>query len=189
MNLGYTIISAETGAVRSVNSPFDSGLDNWEKRKLKQGHNVSFKLKQLDSSRLEEVYFFIESCRSKKGYILSMSLSELEQTNRAFPDRFLLMCVYRKNSIVAASISILVRSNVLYNFYSDHDKSADALSPVVLLMEGLYNYACANKISLFDFGTSAIDGKPNFGLLDFKLRLGADPTSKFTFEKILNRDE
>jgi hypothetical protein len=186
LNLGYTIALAEIDTVLSVSLPFDEVLDRWEKRKLKQAHEASLELKRVDANRLEEVYSFILSCRSQKGYSLSMTFDQIQQTLNHFPDRFLLMGIYKDDTLVAASISILVRSNVLYNFYSDHDKAFDQLSPVVLLTEGLYNYAATHKIALLDLGTSALEGKPNFGLLDFKSRLGGSPTPKFTFEKILN---
>jgi hypothetical protein len=39
---------------------------------------------------------------------------------------------------------------------------------------------------MLDLGTSATDQVPNFKLLDFKMRLGAQPTTKFIFEKMLS---
>jgi hypothetical protein len=52
-------------------------------------------------------------------------------------------------------------------------------------MEGIYEHCQVEKIRLIDLGTSALNGRPNFGLLDFKLNLGAVPTEKLTFEKKL----
>ena len=56
---------------------------------------------------------------------------------------------------------------------------------VVKLMEGVYNYSQTEGINLIDLGTSSLNGKPNFSLLDFKLHLGATPTQKLTFQKNL----
>ncbi|HMG91078.1 MAG TPA: hypothetical protein VK589_13525, partial [Chryseolinea sp.] len=62
------------------------------------------------------------------------------------------------------------------------DKSTN---PTVFLIRSLYQYCFENGIALFDLGTSSLDGIPNFGLLNFKIRLGATPTTKFTFQKDL----
>jgi hypothetical protein len=52
-------------------------------------------------------------------------------------------------------------------------------------MEGIYEYCQVEKYRLIDLGTSALKGRPNFTLLDFKLNLGATPTEKVVYEKIL----
>jgi hypothetical protein len=53
-------------------------------------------------------------------------------------------------------------------------------------MEGIYEFCQTEKIRIIDLGTSALHDRPNFGLLDFKLNLGAAPTEKLTFEKTLS---
>jgi hypothetical protein len=91
--------------------------------------------------------------------------------------------VFQDDKVVAASIAIRVTTQVLYNFYCDHDNQYDAVSPVVFLIEGIYQYCASQKIPLLDLGTSAVAGKPNFGLLEFKMRLHGQPTAKLTFQK------
>jgi lipid II:glycine glycyltransferase (peptidoglycan interpeptide bridge formation enzyme) len=54
-----------------------------------------------------------------------------------------------------------------------------------VLLRGLYDYAAEHGIPLLDLGTSTVDGKPNFGLLSFKTRLGAELTPKISFAKRL----
>jgi len=186
VNQGYSISNAEMGAVISIDQPFENSLDSWERRKLKQGHEADLELREVSIDKVEEVYKFILARRIGKGYSISMTFDELKRTLQIFSDRFLPFGVYKQNTLIAASICIRVRSNVLYNFYSDHDKAMDHLSPIVFLMEGIHEYARLHKIALLDLGTSAYEGKPNFGLLDFKLRLGAKPTMKLTFEKLFN---
>ena len=41
------------------------------------------------------------------------------------------------------------------------------------------------SIEALKIGKAALQGRPNFTLLDFKLNLGAIPTHKLTFEKSL----
>jgi hypothetical protein len=131
------------------------------------------------------VYDFIFTCRNEKGYPLSMQLEELQHMAVKFPDRYLLFGVFRSDSLVAAAITIRVKKNILYDFYHDHAAAFDHLSPVTFLVDGIYRFCFENDIQLLDLGTSAIDGLPNFGLLNFKKKLGALATPKLTFQKDL----
>jgi hypothetical protein len=186
INLGYRVALAETGAIIHMSErAFETPLDTWERRKLRQAAASGLQGRELPSSELNTVYEFIHACREQKGYPLSMSLPEILDAARTFEKEFILFGVFQENRLVAASMAIRVSRRVLYNFYSAHNAAYDPLSPVVFLIDRLYAYCHQHNIAMLDLGTSAVDGKPNFGLLDFKLRLGAKPTTKFTFEKTL----
>jgi hypothetical protein len=87
--------------------------------------------------------------------------------------------------LVAASICIRVSNEVLYDFYHDHDALYDNFSPIVFLVKGIHDYCCSNNIRLIDLGTAMIGNKVNTGLMEFKLKLGADHAVKYSFEKSL----
>jgi GNAT acetyltransferase-like protein len=183
-NLGYHISNAEIGAVIHTSSnSFESYPDSWERRKLKQSYEAGLQFKQLKLSQLSDVYLFILTCRKHRGYSLSMSLAELKHTVERFRNDYVLFGIFKNETLAAASISIQVKKKILYNFYSAHHSDFDEFSPVVMLVEGMYQHCAKKQIELLDLGTSAADGKPNFNLLDFKLRLGAKPSTKLTFEK------
>jgi hypothetical protein len=93
--------------------------------------------------------------------------------------------VYHGQELAAASISIRVSKRIVYNFYSAHPRKFDFLSPVVMLIKGMYGWSQKHHIELIDLGTSTLAGQPNFSLLDFKLRLSGRPATKLTFEKAL----
>lgn len=185
-NLGYTVINAEVGTVRTTNNDFTGELNRLERRKLNQSDNSNLSCKLLSNERKREVYSFISTCRQRKGYALSMTFEDLQQVMVQFPDRYLLIGVFLGEEMIAASVAVRITSEILYNFYADHAEAYDHLSPVVLLVKGLYEYCQQHGMSLLDYGTSAVDGQPNFGLLNFKLRLGGKPSPKLTFEKILS---
>jgi hypothetical protein len=185
-NLGYQVINAEAGTLIPITTPgLGEALHAWEVRKLRQATDARLIFRELSLDQLGEVYLFILSCRKVKGYSLSMSLTELKQAVNAFERRFHFFGVYDDERLAAASIGIRVRENVLYNFYSAHASAFDAVSPVVFLISRMYGFCFEQKIKLLDLGTSALDGKPNFTLLDFKMRLGGKPTTKLTFQKNL----
>ena len=185
-NLGYQIKRAEVSSGVRVNEiPFEKKIEVWEKRKLKQSKTKGSTFQHLPFSSLELIYEFILRCREQKSQSLSMTLNEVEKTANAFKKEFLFFGVYFGNELAAASIAIKVNPSILYNFYSAHLKKFDSLSPVVMLINGMYGYCQSHDIHLLDLGTSSTEGQPNFSLLDFKLRLGTEPSMKLTFEKKL----
>jgi len=183
INLDYRVITAEAGAIIPVSGNFEDRVDLWEKRKLKQAYSSGLQARELTVDQLDTVYLFILASRKQKGYSLSMTLTEVRRVLMRFLERFHLFGVYQDETLVAASIAVAVNDQTLYNFYSAHDGAYDHLSPVVMLIERLYMHCASRGLSLLDLGTSAVDGKPNFGLLEFKMRLGGVPTPKLTFEK------
>jgi hypothetical protein len=184
-NLDYRITAAEPGAIFNVNKPGEELSANWEKRKIKQAQDKELELRHEDIHQLKTLYGFIHNCRIQKGYPSSMTFDELQRTVNTFPDRFLLTSVYQHKVMVAASICVRCNHHVLYHFYSDHNTIDKSSNPTVFLIRSLYEYCYKNGIALFDLGTSSIAGIPNFGLLNFKMGLGATPTTKFTFQKDL----
>jgi hypothetical protein len=186
LNLGYTISCAESTAVLFVNSPFlETKVDNSEKRKLDKASKNGFEYKQLPLTDFVKAYRFIDKCRKVKGYELSMTEKQLHETIEKFPKRYVIFGLFDKTRLICASITVRIKENILYLFYGDHDPEFDSLSPMVLLTARIFEYCRLHKIEQLDLGTSSLKGKPNFKLLDFKLRLGAVPSPKFTMVKTL----
>ena len=184
-NLRFDVETAEVGAVLSTGKPFVENLNAWEMRKLRQAEKEGLSFGKLDPNQLEFIFQFILACRKERDYSLSIDWNTIVTTVKIFPDRFILFSVTHHGNLVAASICINVGNNILYNFHSAHPREHDHLSPVVLLLKGIHQFCVDNNYRLLDLGTSALDGLPNFGLLDFKLGLGAQPTMKLTFKKEL----
>jgi hypothetical protein len=187
LNSGYTIVKAELSSVLYVDGKsFYSKVNTKQQQRLdsSRANNLSFKI--LDVAKLEEVYSTISQWQQAKGYSLSMSLEDLSKVIQMFPQRFILTVVNQDDILVAAAISIKVTSGIVYNFYLSHNPDFNNLSPVLVLLEGIYAHCQRQSIYLFDLGTSSLLGKPNFPLLDFKRRLGSEHSSKFAFSKVLN---
>jgi hypothetical protein len=184
-NLGYTVTCAEVGAIRFTTEHFAIELTRMERRKLKKSENAGLTYRLLSNENVQEVYSFIFRCRQQKGYSLSMTFEDLLHAMQEFPDRYLLFGVFHGEQIIAASVTVRITSGILYIFYADHAHAYDKLSPVVMLVKGIYMYCQQHGITLLDFGTSARNGQPNFGLLNFKHRLGAKLSPRLTFAKTL----
>jgi hypothetical protein len=187
INLNYQVVAAEIGSVIEVTTdqPCEDLFNRSAQRRLKKARESGLVAKRLGIDVLENVYGFIQRCRTEKQYPVSMTLLDLQKTIEAFPDRYFLFGVFKEQELVAASITIRIKKNILYDFYHDHAASYDHLSPVVLLVSGIYEFCQHERIALLDLGTSAIEGTPNFPLLHFKRTLGGMPTPKFTFQKTI----
>jgi len=182
-NKGYKVVEAEVDAILPITASFEDGLNRLETRHLKKCLESDLRYIFHPVKELENIYSFIHSCRQRKGYPLSMTSEELLLSAGRFPDRYLPVGVYYQNELIAASIAVRITSDILYNFYADHAAAYDHLSPVVFVVKALHDYCQKSSIRMLDMGTSALDRQPNFGLLNFKLRLGGIPTPKLTFEK------
>lgn len=184
LNQHYTATDAEVDAVIEVTKdPFAERIRHSENLRMRQAELAGFSFAELTPGQGRHVYDFISGCHQQKGYKLSIAPGEMERLIRRFPGRYLFFVIRQGEKTVAASVSVRVTANILYNFLVNHEKELDHLSPAVPLMEGIYGYCQRNGIGLFDLGTSAWQGKPNFSLLDFKLHVGAMPGSRFSFYK------
>jgi hypothetical protein len=186
LNQGYQIILAEPGACIEVDKISLAEKMSKDKRaRLRQCEKLGLAFKKLDLKNLETAYSFIANCREKQGRQLSMSFCNLLKTVQTLPKSFFIVGVFDQKKMIGACICVRVSPSIVYTFYSAHDDSYDKISPRVFLLDNLYRFCQKNKVELLDLGTSALDSKPNFPLLDFKLRVGATLTQKFKFKKTL----
>jgi hypothetical protein len=187
LNHGFSIMNAEVANLIMIDPiQYETKLHDWENRKLKQAKKEQFSFEVVKKNRLTEVYTFIENCRTKKKYALSMSLKDLKKLQQTIPNAIHLFSIKHDKEMIAACIAIKVSPTILYTFYYDHASAYQKISPVVMLIEGIYNFCTQNKIEMLDLGTAALQGRPNFNLLTFKQHLGASYSTKFTFEKHLD---
>jgi len=186
LNQQYSVCEAELSAVIPVSgAPFVGVIRNSEKLRILQSGRAGLQFRTLSPDRAEFVYEFISYCHHDKGYRMSISKDDFQKTIQQFPTRYHLFGVFRDMEMCAAAVSVRATGKVLWNFLVNHETVYNQLSPSVLLLQGIYGYCAEHGITLFDLGTSALHGRPNFSLLDFKLHLGAVPVSKLSFHKKL----
>lgn len=186
VNHGFAIRQSELTCLLNVDErPFSLGLNNSKKHELKSSRAGDLVFQRLKPQAVEEAYRFLASCKREKGYFLSMSLEDLKKSFEIFPDDFFLFGVRYNNELVAASVVIKVTEQIAYHFIFDHVRRLNNLRPGLLLLEGIYHFCCEQDFKIFDLGTSALGGKPNFLLLEFKVSIGGRLSPKFLFEKDL----
>lgn len=184
LNQKYTATDAEVDAVIDVTeAPFAEKMRHSERLRMRQAERAGFSFAELAADQFRDVFEFISKCHQEKGYKLSIAPGEMDRMNHKFPGRYLFFVIRLGEKTVAAAVSVRVTGNILYNFLVNHEQEFNHLSPAVLLMEGIYGYCQRHNIGLFDLGTSAWQGKPNFSLLDFKRHVGAVASSRLSFYK------
>jgi hypothetical protein len=181
---GFQIAKEEEGCIVRVTETIDERIHYSKKKRLKKAIRNSFEFNNVNIEELKSVYSFLLQCRKKKKYELSMSLEEMNALVAQFPDKVLLFAVKDGEQLAAASICIRVSNEVLYDFYHDHDAEFDDFSPIVFLVKGIHDYCYSNRIPFIDLGTAMTGDEVNKGLLEFKLKLGAERAVKYSFDKI-----
>ncbi|MBS1489361.1 MAG: GNAT family N-acetyltransferase [Bacteroidetes bacterium] len=183
---GYVVTQNEISASIVVDdTEWENKISKDERYHLRRAQREQLVFRQLELTHSKEVYRFIDQCRAERGMALSMTAQQVENTLSACPHDFLLFEVCRHQERIAAAIAVRVAPHILYNFYYGHSLAAQALSPVVFLLQGQYSFCQQQGYRLFDLGTSSPENKTNFSLLNFKTQVGGRLSMKLTFEKNL----
>ena len=164
-------------------TPFLSHLHHSEKRRLQKCHQRGYRFEQWAAPDFAWVHRFIQQNRDRKGYPTSLSAQGLQSLYQQFPDHFRLFVVKDQERIIALATGIKVSKAILYYFLPADDAAYLADSPMVQLLEGMYQYGQQQGYSILDLGISTEQSQPNYGLINFKKNLGAETSLKWTFVK------
>ncbi|MBS1950008.1 MAG: hypothetical protein OJF59_002345 [Cytophagales bacterium] len=183
-DLGFVSKHIEINASIPVdNQPLENKISHDERYHLRRAQREGLRFNKLETTEWESVYRFIYQCRAERGMKLSMTAHQLGKTIEACPHDFLFFEVCKGNERLAAAIAVQVNPRILYNFYYGHSYSSNALSPVVLLLNGQYDFCNNRDCRVLDMGTSMRENKINLSLLHFKRQVGGELSMKLTFEK------
>jgi hypothetical protein len=184
---GYQVAQQETSYYLDTRRDYATHLAPSERRHLRQCQRAGFVVEQEPPILLPLAYEFIAACRRERGHALSLPLERVQALFWAFPQRHLLLSVRQPSSEWAAVlIAIQVSKAAFYDFYLASPLSLNKLSPSVLLLGGLHDYAQVNGATVVDLGTSTLPtGQPNQPLLHFKRALGGLESYRLTWQKDL----
>jgi|GEM_PF-1066216 len=185
---GYAVALAEQSYYLDPHRDYATTLAPSERRYLRKGQRAGLVVEQEPPLLLPLAYEFIAECRRERGYGLSLSLERVQELVRAFPRQHLLLSVREPvaGEWAAVLLAIHVSQAVFYNFYIASPRRFDKLSPSVLLLGGLHDFARANEAAVVDLGTSTLpSGQPNEPLLHFKRALGGRESLRLTWQKRL----
>ena len=183
---GYRVALAEQNYHLDPARPYEAHLHPSERRRLHKCRRHGLHFEQEPPFLLPAAYAFIAACRQERGQELSLPLARVQALFQRFPREHFLFSVRQADGAWAAlTVAIRVSERVLYNFYPASPLRCNALSPVVLLNEGLHAFARASDLAVLDLGTSTLDTGPNASLLRFKRHLGGVAGLRLSWERDL----
>lgn len=184
LNTGFVAIQASLNSFISVNSTgFYSRIRSAEKRRLKKAANAGFKAGLANELSSAVVFGFLEKCRTQRGYRMSLTWSQINILRQRFPENYQVFAVINKSKIIALTLTVRVNDGILYNFLCGGLQEYCAYSPVVMLMESVYQYCQQENIEILDLGISLDnDGNHKPSLSRFKRNIGGQDCIKLTYE-------
>ena len=183
---GYRVVLAEQNYHLDPARAYEAHLHPSERRRLHKCRRHGLHFEQEPPLLLPAAYEFIRACRQERGQALSLPLARVQELFRRFPREHFLFSVRQPDGAWAAlTVAIRVSARALYNFYPASPLRCNALSPVVLLTEGLHAFARASDLNVLDLGTSTLATGPNAPLLRFKRHLGGVAGQRLSWEKTI----
>jgi hypothetical protein len=181
---GFRVITVDINHYIDVSSsPFSTFLHPMELRHLNKCKKSGTVFNVHQNTEVELLFSYIESFRNSRKIPLNINLSTLMTLFKRFPDNYKGCSVSLHKEIIAATVIVQVNDLVLYNFLPAHNEVYNNYSPMVFLINELYEYADSHNFKYIDLGISSKDGLAQPGLIKFKERLGAHSASKFTLIK------
>lgn len=154
-----------------------------ERQRLRKCQRAGLKTALWKTPCLPTVVEFIEESRQQQGYPLTISMDCLSGLLHQFPDQFPVFVVRDGQSIAALCVCVRVRRDILYSFLPASNSHYQSFSPMVMLIDHLYQYSQHNGIDLLDLGPSLdANQQPKSSLARFKQNMGAILSPKLTFE-------
>lgn len=154
-------------------------------KRLRKCNREGLVARQLTHSDLPQVYETLSINRASKGNSMSMTLPQLQVMVDTLPENVILFGCSDGGQLAAAALCLRLTPSVLYVFYWGDRPDYASQSPVVAVADAIYHYGRERGYKILDVGTSTIDQKPNFGLLEFKRGLGFSESLKVRMRKML----
>ena len=186
INCGFTISNYDINHHIEVDqTAFSEKIHKMEKRKLKGSIKKKLSFQEVAVTDMATVYNFIRDCRHEKNVNMNITFDQLKRAVKTFPEKYKFFAVGNEGNLIAATVAVLVHENILYNYLPASPVAHNKLSPMVYLLDGIYDYCQSNTVNILDLGISSIDNQPQESLILFKERVGGKSTLKLTFASYL----
>ena len=110
-----------------------------------------------------------------------MRYNDVIETSKIIPSDYFLVKDSEGKAIASALVH-QINDEILHVVYWGNLMDANKLCPMNFLSYNIFKYYKQTNFKIIDIGPSTEDGKPNFGLCDFKEGIGCHCSSKNTFQ-------
>jgi hypothetical protein len=154
-----------------------------ERQRLRKSQRAGLNPSRWENPCIPTVVAFIRQSRHQQGYPLTISMDCLSRLLHQFPEQFPVFVVCDGETIAALCVCVRVRHDILYSFLPANQADYQSFSPMVMLIDYLYQYSQHTGVDLLDLGAS-LDAQQQHkpSLAQFKQNMGAITCPKLTFE-------
>lgn len=181
---GFNLVAnTPTQYVPVSDAPLTTRMHPSERQRLRKAQRAGLVASRWDNPCVETVVKHIQKGRAQQGYPLTIQSEYLSRLLRQFSHEFPVFVVRDGDSIAALCVCVRVRYDILYTFLPVSHPDYRTLSPMVLLIDHLYQYSQHTGVDLLDLGTSLDSNREHKpSLAQFKQNMGAVESPKLTFE-------
>ena len=158
-------------------------LHSMQKRKISKCERLKCFFQEEGLESYEILHRFIAKCREQQGLQINISLEKFVKTIKTLAPNYRFFSVRDvSGELMAATVTVRVSDDVVYNYLPAFDRNYIALSPMALLYHKLTELLRNEGIRFFDLGISSINSQIQKGLSDFKERMGAERSFRYTYQ-------
>lgn len=173
---------------QDINYSFDLkafDMDHYEsimhynaKKNLRIAQNALLSFVRCESDEQKvEAYETIRINRERRGFPLRMSREQVMETIKVVDHDFFL--VQREGKTIASAVVYRLTSKIAQVVYWGDIPEVGEFKPVNFISYQLIRFYKELNFEILDIGISTEEGKPNYGLCNFKESLGCIPSSKY----------
>lgn len=158
-------------------------LDEWSPKSIKRQSNLKEMEFRVCAGADEKalVYDVIRQNRAWRGYPLRMTWEQVTDTVKIVDADFFLVSA-PEGKEAASALVYHVAKGIVQVIYWGNLPGFDVYRPMHYLALCIFKYYKERGIRIVDIGPSSADSIPNYGLCDFKERIGCFVHPKFSFE-------
>ncbi len=156
-------------------------LDSKSRNKLRNAMKNNFKFEKLNSkcdSDIERAYSVIKANRVARGFPLRMSLEDVKATAKVVNVDFF-VCSLNDIDMAASQVYRVTDDICQVIYWGDIQEYANYRVMNYFAFK-TFEYYSALGVKLLDIGPSSEQGKPNYGLCEYKENIGCKATVKLT---------
>lgn len=185
---GYEIIQERVYHGIDINEvPLSEKMESMQRRRLKKCKEAGFPFKKYAKNELAAAFEQIDRWRTAAEKSLSMTWADLHNSSKRNPHAYHAFGIENEHGLmIAGAIVVRVNEKVIYNFFPAHYDAYNQFSPMVMLMDGIYEWGRKNGYEHYDLGTSYVHKKVNSSLRLFKERMGGKEYTAWSWRKSLN---
>ncbi len=184
LNLGFIMEASFLNHHLSTEDSFETRLKDDTRRRLNKINRSEILTEFHEKFDTSLFYDKLIDWRNKKGIPVNIRKEVMDTLIKRMASKYVLFTAKKDAKLIALAIGAKVIDSVLYYFIPASDPNHDDLSPAIAIIQKMKEYAMENGIKYLDLGiSSAMNEEENYGLIQFKEKIGGRAGIKYSFIK------